>query len=143
MNIRLVRPFLSLFCLAASAPAISQGAPPPVVASPMQAQLRLAVEPADGNRALVGDRRTVSLPAGRSRLRFAAVASRLDVQTVQLAVLSGPGALTIRQVRYLHDQASKDQLLQRYIGQKVGLQRLTPTGVQTVEGVQDGLPNQK
>ena len=137
MNIRLVRSLLSLLCLGASVPAISQGAPPPVVASPMKAQLRLAVEPADGNRALVGDRRTVSLPAGRSRLRFAAVASRLDVQTVQLAVLSGPGALTIRQVRYLHDQASKDHLLQRYIGQKVGLQRLTPTGVQTVEGILD------
>src|SRR4051794_18360127 len=70
--------------------------------------------------ALVRDRRTVTLPAGRSLLRVTGVAAHLQPETVQ-PVLTGPAPAVVLEQRFRYDLSSREKLLRQYVGQTVML----------------------
>jgi hypothetical protein len=101
--------------LAAAGPAHAQT----VVPVPAEGA-KLALTIPQTGPTLVSDRRTVTLPAGRSLLRVTGVAAQLDPATVQ-PLLTGPGTAEVLEQRFRYDLGSRDRLLRQYVGQSVTL----------------------
>lgn len=114
---------LSSLAVGFSTTAIAQ---PVITAPPDTAQVRLTI-PQSGS-ALVRDRRTVNLPAGKTLVRFPGVAAQLDANSVQ-PVISG-GKINVLEQRFRHDKNITEQsILRRYIGTVVTLQRVDQPAV--------------
>ena len=73
------------------------------------------------NLALVKDRRTVTLPAGESRLAFREVSAQIRPETALLS-----GGLEILEQNFEYDLLSPESLLQKYVGREVSLVRQNP-----------------
>jgi hypothetical protein len=118
--------FLLTATLAAALPASAQELP-----SPSQtAQGDVAVTIYNNDRALVEDKRTLDLAAGRSRLEFRDVSATIQPETV---TLSGRGIGIIEQ-NFDFDLLSPSALMQNAVGQTVTLVRVNPaTGAETRE----------
>ena len=112
--------------LAAQAPMVS----PAVPSSSQTAQGDISVTIYNNNRALVEDRRTLDLPAGRSRQEFRDVSAQIEPATV---TLSGRGIGIVEQ-NFDFDLLSPQALMQKAVGQTVTLVRTNPgTGAETRE----------
>ena len=113
-------------CLAPLA-AISQqpeGAPttpaaPPAGQTTVADQTDVAVTVYNNNRALVRDRRSITLPSGEASLRFMDVAASILPETVSLRSISNPGALRILEQNYEFDLMSPEKLMEKYVGRDV------------------------
>src|SRR5919199_1653600 len=110
-----------------SAPLAAQSAIP----LPTQtAQGDVSVTIYNNNRALVEDRRTLNLPAGRSRQEFRDVSAQIQPETV---TLSGRGIAIVEQ-NFDFDLLSPAALMQNAVGQTVTLVRVNPaTGAEARE----------
>jgi hypothetical protein len=119
------------FLLAAAALAISAGASGQPSATPVDtAQGDVAVTIYNNDRALVEDRRTLNLPAGRSRQEFRDVSAQIQPETV---TLSGRGIDIVEQ-NFDFDLLSPAALMQNAVGQTVTLVRVNPAnGAETRE----------
>lgn len=94
------------------------------------AQGDLAVTIYNNNRALIEDRRTLNLPAGRSRQEFRDVSAQIQPETVSL---SGRGISIVEQ-NFDFDLLSPSALMQNAVGQTVTLVRVNPaTGAEVRE----------
>ena len=94
------------------------------------AQGDLAVTIYNNNRALVEDRRTLSLPAGRSRQEFRDVSAQIQPETV---TLSGKGIGIVEQ-NFDFDLLTPAALMENAVGQTVTLVRVNPaTGAEMRE----------
>lgn len=120
---------LVLFCtaLGAAAPLAGQPAIPP----PSQtAQGDVSVTIYNNDRALIEDRREISLPAGRSRQEFRDVSAQIEPATV---TLSGRDVSIVEQ-NFDFDLLSPEALMKNAVGQTVTLVRVNPaTGAETRE----------
>jgi hypothetical protein len=110
-----------------AAPALSQiEVPPPT----QTAQGDVSVTIYNNNRALVEDRRQISLPAGRSRQEFRDVSAQIEPETV---TLTGRGVGIVEQ-NFDFDLLSPQALMQKAVGQTVTVVRVNPaTGAETRE----------
>ena len=119
------------FLLAAAALATSAGALGQPSATPVDtAQGDIAVTIYNNDRALVEDRRTLNLPAGRSRQEFRDVSAQIQPETV---TLSGRGIDIVEQ-NFDFDLLSPAALMQNAVGQTVTLVRVNPAnGAETRE----------
>src|SRR3954447_12513658 len=86
------------------------------------AQGDLAVTIYNNDRALVEDRRTLTLPAGRSRQEFRDVSAQIQPETV---TLNGRGIGIVEQ-NFDFDLLSPAALMQNAVGQTVTLVRVNP-----------------
>jgi hypothetical protein len=84
-------------------------------------QRDVAVTIYSGDLGFVRDVREVSLPAGNSVVQFADVAARLDPSSIDLRSLTDAAGLGIVERSYEYDLVSNQKLLEKYVGQKVGL----------------------
>jgi hypothetical protein len=94
----------------------------PSGASTDTAQGDLAVTIYNNNRALVEDRRTLNLPAGRSRQEFRDVSAQIQPETV---TLSGRGIGIVEQ-NFDYDLLTPAALMENAVGQTVTLVRVNP-----------------
>ena len=119
------------FLFAAAALASSAGALAQPSAAPIDtAQGDVAVTIYNNDRALVEDRRTLNLPAGRSRQEFRDVSAQIQPETV---TLSGRGIDIVEQ-NFDFDLLSPSALMQNAVGQTVTLVRVNPaTGAEMRE----------
>ena len=117
--------FLMCTALAAAVPAIAQNAVP---APGQTAQGDVAVTIYNNNRALVEDKRTLNLPAGRSRQEFRDVSAQIQPETV---TLNGRGIGIVEQ-NFDFDLLSPSALMQNAVGQTVTLVRVNPATGQEV-----------
>src|ERR1044071_1166456 len=97
---------------------------------PDTAQGDVAVTIYNNNRALIEDRRTLNLPAGRSRQEFRDVSAQIEPETVSLA---GRG-IGILEQNFDFDLLTPTALMQNAVGQTVTLVRVNPaTGAEVRE----------
>jgi hypothetical protein len=94
----------------------------PSAAPAESAQGDLAVTIYNNNRALVEDRRTLNLPAGRSRQEFRDVSAQIQPETV---TLSGRGIGIVEQ-NFDFDLLTPAALMENAVGQTVSLVRVNP-----------------
>jgi hypothetical protein len=121
-----MRRFLLAVLLAASAGAGAQPSAAPIDT----AQGDLAVTIYNNDRALVEDRRTLNLPAGRSRQEFRDVSAQIQPETV---TLSGRGIEIVEQ-NFDFDLLTPAALMRNAVGQTVTLVRVNPaTGAEVRE----------
>jgi hypothetical protein len=117
-----------------------------VAALPLAAHAQTAVSPDEPNAqgdvtvtiynndlALVQDKRTLNLPAGRTRQEFADVSARIRPETVTLST----EAAGIVEQNFDYDLLSPEKLMDKAVGQNVALVRTNPaTGAETRETAQ-------
>jgi hypothetical protein len=109
---------LAVALLASGAAAAAQ----PSAAPADTAQGDLAVTIYNNNRALVEDRRTLNLPAGRSRQEFRDVSAQIQPET---ATLSGRGIGIVEQ-NFDFDLLTPAALMENAVGQTVTVVRVNP-----------------
>lgn len=73
----------------------------------------------NGDLALVRDVRVLSVAQGRSLLSFTDIPSRIDATSVSLKSLTEEGSIRILEQNYEYDMVSGDQLLRKYLGQRI------------------------
>lgn len=73
----------------------------------------------NGDLALVRDVRILSVAQGRSLLSFTDIPSRIDATSVSLKSLTEEGSIRILEQNYEYDMVSGDQLLRKYLGQRI------------------------
>ncbi|MCL6730820.1 DUF4139 domain-containing protein [Sphingomonas hankyongi] len=117
---------ISLGALLAASAAYAQPVPTPA----QTAQGDVAVTIYNNDRALVEDKRTLDLPAGRSRQEFRDVSAQIQPETV---TLNGRGIGIVEQ-NFDFDLLSPSALMQNAVGQTVTLVRVNPaTGAEVRE----------
>jgi hypothetical protein len=84
--------------------------------------------------ALVRDRRKMSVPKGRGEVRFTDVAKLIDPTTVSFASLSDPNGTRVLEQNFQFDLVSAEKLMDRYIGQRISVERADANQIQRVEG---------
>jgi hypothetical protein len=115
--------------LGAAAPLLAQDIAPGT-APAQTAQGDVAVTIYNNDRALIEDKRTLNLPAGRSRQEFRDVSAQIQPETV---TLSGRGIGIIEQ-NFDFDLLTPSALMQNAVGQTITLIRVNPaTGAETRE----------
>jgi hypothetical protein len=108
--------------IAIAASALPAGAQSvPTHASTEAEQTDVAVTVYNGGRALVRDRRNVTLSEGEVALQFKDVAEQILPETVSLRAMNAPEALRILEQNYEYDLLSPDKLMEKYIGRGVRL----------------------
>ena len=116
--------------LLASVPALAQAVDDGAASAGRNQQGEVAVTIYNINLALVQDRRTVALPAGRSRQEFPDVSAQIRPETVSL---SGTGIGVVEQ-NFDFDLLSPSALMEKAVGQTITLVRTNPaTGAETRE----------
>ena len=124
---RVIFAFLVLFALAGLPAAFAQ-APTRTVTSPKPDQMAVTVYP--GDLAMITERRTIDLPAGRSRISLEGVNDRIIPQTALLTEFS---AISIER-NFDYDLLTPQALFESAVGQEVNLIRTnTGSGDVTVE----------
>jgi len=108
-----------LTLLAAQWGAVAQEAEP--ATSTLEDQKDVAVTIYNNNRALVRDRRTITLGEGEIALRFMDVAQQIQPETVSLKSLTHPDQLGILEQNYEYDLMSPQKMLEKYVGKNVRL----------------------
>jgi hypothetical protein len=121
-----MRTLFLLCCGIAAAPLAAQPAPVPL----QTAQGDVAVTIYNNDRALIEDKRVLSLPSGRSRQEFRDVSAQIQPETV---TLSGRGIRIVEQ-NFDFDLLTPAALMQNAVGQTVTLVRVNPAnGAETRE----------
>jgi len=87
----------------------------------LEQQTDLAVTVYNNGRALVRDRRQLSLLPGELTLTFMDVSEQIQPETVSIRSLSDPGRLRILEQNYEYDLMSPEKLMEKYVGQDVKL----------------------
>ncbi|HEY1603966.1 MAG TPA: DUF4139 domain-containing protein [Allosphingosinicella sp.] len=120
---------LALLSALAATSAFAQP-PAAILPSGQSAQGDVSVTIYNNNLALVQDRRTLAIPAHRSRQEFPDVSAQIRPETV---TLSGPGIAIVEQ-NFDFDLLSPSALMQKAIGETITLVRTNPaTGQETRE----------
>ena len=93
-------------------------------------QQKISVTIYNKNLALIKDKRTLNLPAGRSTLAFREVSGQIKPET---ALLAAQG-VTVLEQNFEFDLLTPAALLEKYVGREVGVVKIHPTtGEETQE----------
>ncbi|MCE7937624.1 MAG: hypothetical protein DYG90_03305, partial [Chloroflexi bacterium CFX6] len=84
--------------------------------------------------ALVRDQRRMAVPQGRGEVRFTDVAKLIDPTTVSFASLTDPAGTRVLEQNFQFDLVSAAKLMDRYIGQRIAVERADGDAVKLVEG---------
>ncbi len=84
--------------------------------------------------ALVRDKREMPIPKGRGEVRFTDVAKLIDATTVSFASISDPAGTRVLEQNFQFDLVSSDKLMDRYIGERISVERVDGNSVQKIEG---------
>lgn len=84
--------------------------------------------------ALVRDRRTMAIPKGRGEVRFTDVAKLIDPTTVSFISLSDPDGTRVLEQNFQFDLVSAEKLMDRYIGQRIVVERTVGNQSELVAG---------
>ena len=84
--------------------------------------------------ALVRDRRTMAVPKGRGEVRFTDVAKLIDPTTVSFISLSDPDGTRVLEQNFQFDLVSAEKLMDRYIGQRIVVERTVGNQSELVAG---------
>ncbi len=84
--------------------------------------------------ALVSDQRRMTLATGRAELRFSDVAARMDPTTVGFASLTDPAGTRVVEQNYQYDLVSGQKLLERFLGETIGVEQTRGERVETISG---------
>lgn len=102
--------------------------------SPLQDQTAVAVTIYNEDLALVKDSRKLHLPVGQSALSFRDVSARIKPETALLRTLQANSSLQVLEQNFDFDLLTPQTLLEKYVGQQVGVIKTNPvTGVETEE----------
>ena len=115
---------LPLFAVAQDPAPAAAPAPADAVAAletTLSDQTDVAVTVYNNDRALVRDRRKLSLAPGTLTLRFMDVAAAIQPETVSLVSLNDGGNLHILEQNYEFDLMSPEKLMEKYVGREVTL----------------------
>ena len=85
--------------------------------------------------ALVRDRRAMTLPQGRGEVRFTDVAKMIDPTTVNFASTTDPKNTRVLEQNYQFDLVSDEKLMDRYIGQRITVERADGSEIVRHEGI--------
>jgi len=85
--------------------------------------------------ALVRDQRQMAVPKGRGEVRFTDVAKLIDPTTVSFASITDPEGTRVLEQNFQFDLVSSEKLMDRYIGQRISVERADGEQIQRVEGV--------
>ncbi len=122
--------YLAVLLLMASVPALAQAVDDGAASAGRNQQGEVAVTIYNNNLALVQDRRSIALPAGRSRQEFPDVSAQIRPETVSL---SGIGIGVVEQ-NFDFDLLSPSALMEKAVGETITLVRTNPaTGAETRE----------
>jgi hypothetical protein len=83
---------------------------------------------------LVRDRRRIALPKGRGEVRFQDVAKLIDPTTVSFSSVDDPAGTRVVEQNYQFDLVSAAKLMDRYIGQKITVERADGNELKRFEG---------
>jgi hypothetical protein len=75
----------------------------------------------NSNLGLVRETRRLTLPSGRTALRFADVTAQIRPETVHLLSLTAPSALRILEQNYQYDLLNPAKLLDKFVGREITL----------------------
>jgi len=75
----------------------------------------------NSNLGLVRETRRLTLPSGRTALRFADVTAQIRPETVHLASLTAPSTLRILEQNYQYDLLNPAKLLDKFVGREITL----------------------
>ncbi|HPO13299.1 MAG TPA: DUF4139 domain-containing protein [Candidatus Hydrogenedentes bacterium] len=115
---------IGIILLLGGAAAIAQDTPTPAASAnetTLADQSDVAVTVYNNNRALVRDRRNITLPPGEVSLKFMDVASSIQPETVSIKSLSDPGNLSILEQNFEFDLMSPAKMMEKYVGKDVRL----------------------
>lgn len=84
--------------------------------------------------ALVRDARRMTLAQGVGELRFTDVAKRIDPTTVAFESLSDPAGTRVMEQNYQYDLVDNAKLLDRYIGQTIGVTQIRGDKIEKISG---------
>jgi hypothetical protein len=97
-------------------------------------QKEVAVTIYNENLALVKDKRTIVLPAGKSTLAFREVSGMMRPETALLQSTSRQDDLEVVEQNFDFDLLTPQKLLEKYVGRTIGIVKTHPTtGEETVE----------
>jgi hypothetical protein len=97
-------------------------------------QKEVAVTIYNENLALVKDKRTIDLPAGKSTLAFREVSGMMRPETALLQSTSRQDDLEVVEQNFDFDLLTPQKLLEKYVGRTIGIVKTHPTtGEETVE----------
>jgi hypothetical protein len=119
----LLLPLIIAFPLAAQA---KETPTPPTLSTTLTEQTGVAVTVYNVGLGLVKDRRSLTLPAGRSELRFMDVAAQIIPTSVHIASVTDPQGLRVLEQNYEYDLMSPQKLLDKYVGKEVRLYDKNP-----------------
>lgn len=84
--------------------------------------------------ALVRDQRQMAMPEGRGEVRFTDVAKLIDPTTVSFASIADPTGTRVLEQNFQFDLVSAEKLMDRYIGERVSVERADGASIQHFEG---------
>jgi hypothetical protein len=86
------------------------------------------------NFALVREQRAIALDKGVNFVRVEDVAAQIDPTSIHFLSLTAPNAVVVREQEYQYDLLTTDNILNKSVGKHVRLRRVTPEGVEILEG---------
>jgi len=104
----------------------------PAVQASGKDQVQLTVY--NQNFALVREQRTVQLERGVNFVRVEDVAARIDPTSIHFLSLTDPDGVVVREQEYQYDMLTTDNILNKSVGKRVRLRRVTPEGVEILQG---------
>ena len=84
--------------------------------------------------ALVRDQRKMTVPKGRGEVRFTDVAKLIDPTTVSFASVTDPDGTRVLEQNFQFDLVSAEKLMDRYIGQRISVERADGSQIQRIAG---------
>ncbi len=84
--------------------------------------------------ALVRDQRRMSLPRGRSEVRFTDVASRIDPTTVSFTSATDPAGTRVLEQNFEFDLVDQQKLIERFIGTRIIVLQQRGDALARIEG---------
>jgi len=91
----------------------------PVIVSQASDRTGLSLTVYNTNLALIKDSRNVSLPSGKSFLRFNRISDKIDTTSIRIQFPKLPDKVEVLDQQYLYDVVDPRKLLESYIGRKI------------------------
>ena len=121
-----IRIICPLLILAAPAFAAAAETAPDALSTGIEDQTGVAITIYNVNLGLVKDTRKISLPKGRSELRFMDVAAQIIPASVHIKSLADAESLRVLEQNYEYDLLNPQKLLDKYVGKEVRLYQKNP-----------------